>query len=170
MPFYAQGRASARLHDEIIEPQRQRGDRQIWLMGISLGGMGAILYEHDYPGTVDGILLLSPYLGDSGLHDEIRKAGGLANWMPGPRQALGPDTFQRELWRTLKDWQENPVRAQAVWLTYGTEEPFRIPIQLMAPALPLDHVVPLAGHHDWAQWIPAARTLLERASAAARPK
>lgn len=164
MPFYAQGRASARLHDEIIEPQRARGARQIWLLGISLGGMGAILYEHDYPGSVDGILLLSPYLGDTPLHDEIRNAGGLADWTPGPRQAVGPDTFQRELWRTLKHWQDDPQRAQAVWLTYGTEEPFRVPIALMAPALPADHALPMPGRHDWALWVPATAALLERAS------
>lgn len=164
MPFYRQGRASSRLHDEIIEPARQRGYTEVWLVGISLGGMGAILYEHDYPGDASGILLLSPYLGEAALQDEIRAAGGLANWTPGPRQTLGPDTFERELWRTLKQWQEDPVRARAIWLGYGTEEPFRVPIALMLPALPTGHVLPMPGRHDWNLWIPAASALLERAA------
>ncbi|MCB1570698.1 MAG: alpha/beta hydrolase, partial [Xanthomonadales bacterium] len=91
-------------------------------------------------------------------------AGGLAKWTPGPRQALGPDTFEGELWRTLKQWQDDPVRARAVWLSYGTEEPFRVPIALMLPALPTEHVLPMPGQHDWNLWIPAASALLERAA------
>ncbi|SFN35157.1 hypothetical protein SAMN05216289_11629 [Dokdonella immobilis] len=166
MPFYKEGRATTRLHDEVVAPMRERGYREIWLLGISLGGMGAILYEHEHPGETDGILLLSPYLGEAALQDEIRNAGGLAKWKPGPHQALGPDTFQRELWRTLKSWQDHAVRAQAIWLSYGTEEPFRTPIGLMAPALPADHVLALPGRHDWDLWLRAAGTLLDRAAGA----
>lgn len=164
LPFYRQGRATARLHEEVVVPTRERGYREIWLLGISLGGMGAILYEHEHPGEVDGIVLLSPYLGEAALQDEIRNASGLAKWVPGPRQALGPDTFERELWRTLKQWQNDPVRARAVWQGYGTEEPFRVPIALMLPALPTEHVLPMPGQHDWNLWIPAASALLERAA------
>jgi pimeloyl-ACP methyl ester carboxylesterase len=164
MPFYRQGEAIRRLHDEVIEPIRIRHRGPVWLAGISLGGMGALLYEHDYPGEIDGFLLFSPYLGDDGIHREILNAGGLAAWNPGPPQAVGPDTFQHELWRTAKHWSEDPARARSVWLAYGDDEPFRVPIELLTPALAPDHVLMLPGRHDWSLWTPAIGKLLERAS------
>ncbi|MEP7042578.1 MAG: alpha/beta hydrolase-fold protein [Dokdonella sp.] len=163
MPFYRQGRAAQRLHDEIIEPARARTRKPIWVAGISLGGMGAVLYERDYPDRLDGILLLSPYLGEDAIQDEIRAAGGLASWNPGPPRPMGPDTFQRELWRTLKACSSDPARVRSVWLAYGEGEPFRVPIELMSGQLPADHVILLPGKHDWDLWNPALRALLERA-------
>lgn len=164
MPYYLQGRATQRLHDEVIEPARQRHYRQVWLAGISLGGMGALLYDRAYPGRIDGMLLLSPYLGDHRIHREIRDAGGLAHWHPGPAQPIGPETFQRELWRYLKDWADEPQRTNSVWLAYGDHERFRKPIELMRGELPADHVLMLPGHHDWKLWTPAMRLLLQRAT------
>ncbi|HQY55464.1 MAG: alpha/beta hydrolase-fold protein [Dokdonella sp.] len=162
MPFYRQGQASKRLHDEIIGPAQGPGNRELWIVGISLGGMGAMLYEREYPGQADGILLLSPYLGDNAIHDEIRAAGSLARWNPGPLQAVNAGTFQHELWRTAKTWQQTPTRAAAVWLGYGSDEPFRTPIELLSPALPADHVVMLPGRHDWKLWNATLQEMLKR--------
>jgi hypothetical protein len=164
MPFYRQGQASKRLHDEIVAPAQQAASRKVWLMGISLGGMGALLYEHDYPGQTEGLLLLSPYLGDQAIQDRVRTAGGLQGWEPGPSRQLTQDTFQAELWHTLKDISNNPQRAQSIWLAYGADEPFRTPIEMMSPALPAGNVLMLPGRHDWALWIPAATALLNKAS------
>ena len=169
MPFYRQGQAAKRLHDEIIAPARGNGHREIWLLGISLGGMGAVLYEREYPGQIDGMLLLSPYLGEKTIQDEVRNAGGLGNWNPGPLQPIGAGTFQRELWRTLKDLSAKPQRARAFWLAYGADEPFRAPIELMSPILPEGQVLMLPGRHDWSLWSPAASVLLERARRTLEP-
>jgi hypothetical protein len=78
MPFYQQGRAAQRLHDEVIEPARRKAYQQVWLAGISLGGMGTLLYDSQYPDQIDGLLLLSPYLGEDAIHRQIRQSGGLA--------------------------------------------------------------------------------------------
>ena len=163
MPFYRQGQAVQRLHDEVIMPMRRPAYREVWLAGISLGGMGALLYDQQYPDAMNGLLLLSPYLGDDAIHREIRAAGGLAAWQPGPPQAIGPDTFQRELWRSLKGWSQRPQRTGSVWLAYGADEPFRNSIELMTPLLPPDHVIVLPGGHNWALWTSALGALLDRA-------
>ncbi len=164
MPFYREGRAAKRLHDEVIATAQDNGDREIWLLGISLGGMGTLLYEHDYPGQIAGMLLLSPYLGEKPLLDEIRDAGGLRAWNPGPSQPLGPDTFQRELWHTIKNVSQDSARTHAFWLAYGADEPFREAIELMSPMLPAQNVAMLPGRHNWSLWTNAAKTLLERAT------
>lgn len=163
MPWYRAGLASARLHDEVIAPLQAHGHRQLWLAGISLGGLGTLLYDQTYPGQVDGMLLLSPYLGDAAIQREIRAAGGLAAWQPGPVQPIGPNTFQRELWRYLKHWSADRARTQSVWLAYGASERFRDAIELMSPSLPTGHVFMLPGHHNWTLWQPAFRTLLRAA-------
>lgn len=165
MPFYRQGRVAQRLHDEVIEPARRTEYRQIWLAGISLGGMGALLYDREYPDQIDGLLLLSPYLGDDAIHQQIRQAGGLAAWQAGPAQPIGPDTFQHGLWRSLQHWSQRPQRTRSTWLAYGADEPFRQPIELMSPLLPADHVIMLPGKHNWKLWKPAMHELLQRAGA-----
>ena len=162
MPFYRQGHATTRLQEEIITPAQASGYREIWLMGISLGGMGALMYEHDYPGRVRGILLLSPYLGNASIHDEVQRAGGLSRWNPGPSRPIGPDTVDHELWHTLKSLGEDPKRADAFWIAYGNDEPFRTPIERMTPILPPANVAMLPGRHNWKLWISAASVLLER--------
>ncbi len=164
MPYYLGGVATRRLHDEVIAPLKHRGYRQIWLAGISLGGMGALEYDHDYPGEIDGMLLLSPYLGKDDVQREIRDAGGLAAWNPGPEKPVGPETFTRELWRSLQRWSNDPARRQSVWLAYGENEPLRVPIEMMSPQLPASHVIMLPGHHDWKLWEPAMKQLLRAAN------
>ncbi len=162
MAYYRDGQAVARLDREIVRPALGRY-RQVWLAGISLGGMGALLYDRAHPGAIHGLLLLSPYLGDAPIRREILAAGGLASWQPGPAQPIGPQTFQRELWRYLKLWREQPRRTATTWLAYGDREDFRAPIELMAPLLPPGHVVMLPGGHDWTLWSAALPILLERA-------
>lgn len=161
MPYYRAGVAVSRLHDQVVAPLQEHGHRQVWLVGISLGGLGALLYDQAYPNQVHGMLLMSPYLGDRAIHKEIRDAGGLATWSPGPAQPMGPDTFQRELWRYLQQWSTDPARTRTVWLAYGADERFRASIELVTPELPTSHVLMLPGHHDWALWKPALRQLLQ---------
>lgn len=163
MPFYRQGCATERLHDEIVAPALVRRYDQVWLAGISLGGMGALLYERAYPGQIDGMLLLSPYLGDPPIYREIIAAGGLAKWKPGPAQPLTPDSYQRELWRSIQRWSGDPARTRSIWLAYGDKERFADRIGLLAAQLPADHVFELPGHHNWTLWAPAAQTLLTHA-------
>ncbi len=166
MPYYRQGRVPQRLHDEVVAPALARHPLPLWVGGISLGGLGTLLYDHAYPGQAKGLLLLSPYLGDAAIHKEIRRAGGLAAWKPGPWQPMEPKTFQRELWRYIKHWRDDPQRACTVWVAYGDSERFRDSIELMAPLLPADHVMMRPGHHDWALWTPALKALVKRADAA----
>ena len=161
MPWYTQGLASKRLHDEVIAPAIAKGEQNIWVLGISLGGMGALLYDHDYPGEISGMLLLSPYLGDDAIRDEIIATGGLAKWNAGPPQVLGPDTFQHELWRSLQ--HRLTTDAASVWIAYGDAEPFRHAIELATPLLPSGHAIELSGHHDWTLWSAAVPAILDRA-------
>jgi len=166
MPFYQQGRAAQRLHEEILVPARAQHYDEVWLAGISLGGFGVLLYDRAYPGEIDGMLLISPYLGDKPLYREIQAAGGLARWQPGPEQGFTPATYQRELWRYIQRRFAHPGQAPSVWLAYGDKERFRDRIGLLAGQLPPGHVFELPGHHNWTLWTPAMGALLDHAALA----
>lgn len=163
MPFYREGRAARRLHDEVIAPATTRRYEQVWLAGISLGGLGALMYDLAYPGQIDGMMLISPYLGDKALYREIQASGGLDRWQPGPEQPLSARTYQRELWRYIQHWSDAPERTRSIWVAYGDKERFGDRIALLAAQLPPGHAFELPGHHNWTLWQPAARTLLEHA-------
>lgn len=163
--YYMQGRAPQRLHAEVIAPARARGYREIWLGGASMGGMGTLMYERSYPGEMNGLILLAPYLGERALLDEIRDAGGVAQWHPGPPQETGPDTWQGELWRHLHTWVRNPRQAQRVWLAYGERDRLRDAMPLLSPLLPSDQVLVREGGHTWTVWSPATAEILQRIEA-----
>ena len=56
-------------------PALARGVTTIWLAGISLGGFGALRYAEAHREIVEGLLLLSPFLGSRGLIAEVAAAG-----------------------------------------------------------------------------------------------
>ncbi|MDZ4359626.1 MAG: alpha/beta hydrolase, partial [Variovorax sp.] len=95
--YYYDQTLSERLHADVIQPQRAKGYTSIWLVGISIGGFGALIHELARPGSVDGIVALAPYLGRRVLGAEIKKAGGLRTWQAptGPQPDEEPD---RKLW------------------------------------------------------------------------
>lgn len=150
--YYMQGDAAQLLHRDVIAPARARGYRQIWLTGASMGGLGTLMYEQAYPGTLDGLVLLAPYIGDAPIHREIREAGGVAGWDPGPAQARSRVTWQRDLWRHLKTWHDDPRTAQRVWLAYGDDDRLRKALPTLTPLLPADQVRVFPGGHDWPVW------------------
>lgn len=158
--YYLQGNATQRLHD-VVAPAQTHGYRETWLLGVSLGGMGALMYDRAHPGDIDGLVLLAPYLGERPLLDEIVAAGGLAHWQPGPEPSMvDSNNFQRELWRSLQGWTRDPARARNVWLAYGDHDRLREAMPLLVPLLPSSHVLVRAGGHAWTVWTPATREIL----------
>lgn len=160
--YYRAGVGPKRLHDDVIEPARARGYREIWLIGASMGGMGVLLYDLTYPGELDGLVLLAPYLGDRPILEEIDAAGGIAQWNAGPRQALRADTFQRELWRHIQGWSRDPATARRVWLAYGDADRLRDAMPVLTPALCAGQILVRDGGHAWRVWSPAAAEILTR--------
>jgi pimeloyl-ACP methyl ester carboxylesterase len=163
LDYYLAGSAIPRLHREIVAPVRKRYEA-VWIVGASLGGMGALLYDREHPGIVDGLVLLVPYLGERALHDEIRAAGGPAAWRAGAPRSVDAGSWQRELWRHVQSLPTQPD-APRVWLAYGDGDRLRDAMPLLEQALPHTHVRIYDGSHDWTVWTAAAHDALH----AARP-
>lgn len=159
--YYKERNIVERLQADVIAPARAQGYRQIWLAGASIGGMGVLFYEHEYPGAVDGLVLMAPWAGDHELIDEIRAAGGVTQWQPGEIPVVvDGDNYQREMWRVVKRWSEDSQSRQRVWLICGDEDRLLQTSRLIAPALPESHYVEIPGAHDWKTFIQATERVI----------
>ena len=136
-----------RLH-EAIAPVRS-GHRRIWLAGISLGGLGALLYAREYPDAVEGLLLLSPFIGTRGAVTGVIEAGGFDAWQAPAGDAA---TNEHRLLEWLKAYRPGDARWPEFYLGYGKYDRFAASCQLLAKILPAERVVTVAGGHDWDTW------------------
>jgi pimeloyl-ACP methyl ester carboxylesterase len=166
LAYYMEGRAVQRLHDEIVQPAKQQGYREIYLAGASMGGMGVLMYEREYPNEMTGLILMAPYMGDAPLIQEIKAAGGLAQWEAGPVPTeLNRNNVPREEWRLAKGWLNQPARAKNVWLICGQGDRFHAAAGMIAVALPADHYLEPEGGHAWSVWMQGANEVFAKIKA-----
>ena len=155
--YYLEGSVVAQLRDEVLAPAGGRAP--VWMMGISLGGLGALAFAHEHPGTVAGVILLAPFLGTRGLVAEVMRAGGLRAWQPG---ALAPEDGERRLLAWLRDYRPDDPAWPRIYVGYGTEDRYAPASQMLAAQLPPSRVAALPGGHDWDTWLGLWHTLLDR--------
>ncbi|HEY4068780.1 MAG TPA: alpha/beta hydrolase [Burkholderiaceae bacterium] len=141
-----------RLAEDVVRPARARGYRQVWLAGISIGAVGAMLYADAHPGDIDGVVLIAPYLGTPLTAKAIRVAGGLQAW-PAPEAAPGGEV-DTILWRWLQAQTAvaPTVRKVPLFLAYGLQDRFIDNDEVLSAALPRSRVFTAPGGHDWPPW------------------
>jgi pimeloyl-ACP methyl ester carboxylesterase len=156
LAYYADETITKRLRDDVIEPARAKGADRIWIVGISMGGLGAILYAREHP-DVAGVVALAPFLGDTepGL---VAKAGGLSRYTPGaPRRVAD---YERELWGWLKKFTAAGGARPPVYLGWGESDDLAPADKLLGDALPGGHAFTVRGKHDWRTWTDLWREFL----------
>jgi pimeloyl-ACP methyl ester carboxylesterase len=156
--YYARRIAHQRLHDDVITPARSRGVRQVWLVGVSMGGLGTLIYDRYFPGEVTGTVLLAPFLGDEKVIDEITAAGGLARWEP--KQPVAADDWARDIWSWLRRGPSSTQPMPRLVLGYGTRDSLAPANRLLAATLPEERVFTADGGHDWQTWDKLWRAML----------
>lgn len=158
MDYYLEHKVIERLSADIIAPARAGKYQRIWLMGISLGGMGSMIYAREHPAEIEGVILLAPYLGARGTIAEVVRGGGLDHWRPGRIQ---PGDDERLLLAWLKAYQADDPALPKIYLGYGKEDRFAAASALLAERLPAERVVSTQGGHDWATWIQLWQQMLD---------
>jgi pimeloyl-ACP methyl ester carboxylesterase len=153
--YYMKETVLVRLREDVVGPARAAG-RQVWLVGVSMGGLGALLYAKDHPGELAGIVAIAPFLGDRDVIEEITSRGGLDAWEP--VRPVAPDDYQRGLWLWLKGGTALDGGLPDLYLGYGTEDRLAPAAELLGARLDRRRVVAEAGGHDWPTW----RRLFER--------
>lgn len=159
-----------RLKADVIDPVADRYE-QIWFVGISLGGFGSAIFCEEFPDTVDGLILLAPFMGERDVIASVRQAGGLADWTP-PTDFSGiEDDASRkfhELWAFFKSYADGGAARglPELYIGWGTEDGLHVPISMVAAVLPPERTMAVPGGHRWTVWQPLFADLLARALAA----
>jgi pimeloyl-ACP methyl ester carboxylesterase len=159
LELYLDGEIAATLHRCVIEPALAQGYTRIWLLGISLGGMGALLYASAHAALVEGLVLLAPFLGTRGTMAELATAGGLASWSPA--RSIATDHEQRML-KWLQGFLLQQPERPALYLGYGCDDRFALGHRILAEAMRGNDVVTEEGGHDWDTWLKLWRRVLEK--------
>ena len=148
--YYQEGILVQRLREDVILPAKAAGYRDIWLAGISLGGLGAIFYDTAYPGDLAGLFIMAPYLGEGTLLAEIIRSGGLAGWQP---DTVDDGDMEQEIWLKLKGYAIDKEKSSGrVFLGFGESDRFAATNRFFAASLLPRQVVTVAGGHDWPTW------------------
>lgn len=151
--YYMKGIMPERLEADVMKAALGKRYEQVWVIGMSMGGMGTLLYSHEHVDTVTGIFMLAPFLGERALTDEIKAAGGLRQWKaPARVERITSDTYQRELWRWLQGITAGSEKGPNLYLGWGTEDSLGGPAAVLAEVLPQGHVFTTPGPHKWAPW------------------
>lgn len=165
MGYYRDRSVVARLRQDFVAPALAEG-RRVWLVGISLGGLGSLLYAAEHPEDVEGVVLLSPFLGTGEVLDEVEAAGELAAWEAGDGAARG---LWFRLWERLQGLAARQGRpgsgAPLLYLAYGADDRLARGHRLLARELPPRQVFRVEGGHDWRTW----KELWRRLTAAGVP-
>lgn len=154
--YYEKGIVIERLRTDVIAPAQAQGYSAIWVLGISLGGFGGMLYAQERPGELAGLVALAPYLGERATSTEIDNAGGLARWQApvGSLDLTQKEPREQALWRWLQGYSATaqPSARPPMYLGYGVGDRFRFSHRLLAATLPPERVFTTEGGHDWPQW------------------
>ena len=161
--YYRNQSLVERLHADVIDPIAHRY-RRVWLVGISLGGVGAASYAMEHAEIVEGAILLAPYMGSDDLIAELEAAGGLHQWTPPDLNRIEDERERHfyRLWRWYKGYTHPDHSAPKLMLGFGADDRLRRANQLVAEVLPSDQVESIPGGHRWTVWIPIFETLLRR--------
>ena len=157
--YYSERTLVERLHADVIQPAYNAGYRDIWLVGVSMGGLGSLLYLREYPEHIKGVVLISPFLGYRQIVDEINNSGGVKAWQPGPYDA--DDDWQRMLW----DWIKKDVAAGKsvpVYVGCGRDDRYLYGTELLSSVLPDSNSAVIDGKHDYPTFIALWNLFLER--------
>ncbi len=153
--YYVEENLVSRLKQDVIDPAKVNGYEQIWIIGNSLGGLGALYYLKNHPEDIEGVLLLGPFVGEKEIIREIQGSGGVRNWNPGQ---ANPQDWDRDLWAWIKDSVDDPASGMTIYLGFGTRDRYAGGQELLAEVLRPTRTFRLDGGHDWKTW----RKLLEQ--------
>jgi pimeloyl-ACP methyl ester carboxylesterase len=135
-----------RLKEDVIEPAKLKGYEKIWLVGISMGGLGSVLYCTEYPEDIAGVYLIAPVLGYDEVQKEIVAAGGLSQWKAGEYEM--DDEWQKGIWHWIQT-KLNSAHTPPLYLGFGKSDPYADGQYALADQLDKSRVIAIDGGHDY---------------------
>ncbi|MCB9876538.1 MAG: alpha/beta fold hydrolase [Planctomycetes bacterium] len=144
-----------RLHEDVIGPLAGRY-QHVWLVGISMGGFGAVIYTQAHRELVEGMILMAPYMGSRDVITEVDVAGGLDKWTPPDPSTIADDETRKyyEAWIFLQGYAKRPETMPRLFLGHGADDSLHQPNGFVGRFLPEGRYLVRAGGHKWTVWRP----------------
>ena len=143
--YYSERTLIERLHNDVILPAVSQGYTNIWLIGVSMGGLGSMLYLQEQPEHIDGVYLIAPFLCYDEILDEIIAAGGVRQWKPGAYDPI--DDWERMFWHWIKD-EVTDKKTIPIFHGFGKSDEYAKGQNLFTTVIPDDRVILIEGGHD----------------------
>jgi pimeloyl-ACP methyl ester carboxylesterase len=159
--YFFQRNFDVRMRADIIEPARKEGYQSIWFAGISLGGLGSLLYPFIYPNEIDGVIAMAPFIASNSVLDEVIDAGGLAKWKP--VEPLEKGDYQRALLKWLQGYGDAKQIRPKLYIGYGSEDGLPQFEKVIGSLIPDAQLLRASGRHDWPPWKKMWGDALDRA-------
>ena len=129
-----------RLRADVVAPALARYER-VHLVGISLGGFGALLYLRDHPSEVATVTAIAPYVGDEEFY----------GFLEGDAPPVDESTSDADNpWPWFQDVTARD--GDRIYLGFGDRDKFARGHRALATLLDSEHVVVRPGKHRWTVW------------------
>ncbi len=135
-----------RMREDVFDVYASQYDH-IWVMGISMGGMGSLLTAKTFAEHVDGVVLFSPFLGRKKTLRAIQEQG-LERWVA----PLEDPMWDEALWTHMQQWNRRGFSQPPLFLGHGDKDLGMRNLEWMQGLLPEDRVEVTAGGHTWPVW------------------
>ena len=139
-----------RIEKDVFEHAKKSGYKNIWLVGVSLGGLNSLLFNIKHEKDICGIVALAPYVANTPLMEDLRDAKEVENWKPdSDENKLTLEKRLQYLWVWLKE-KSSKNELNNLYLGYGKQDRYIDAIKLFENILDKNHVVSVEGGHNWA--------------------
>jgi hypothetical protein len=105
--------------------------------------------------VAEGLLLLTPYLANTGLIAQVVRSGGLRRWAASHPAPASPE-------HSLLSWLGKTPPLPLMLVGHAERDRFAATALLLADVASPEHLVSVPGPHDWTSWIPLWRQMLDR--------
>ena len=139
--YYRSETIVERLRTDIIIPAKASGIEQVWLFGISMGGLGSLLTQLENPELVHAVIVMAPYIGD---WDEI------SSYLADPGKAA--ESVRPEFINLWQSFISTPKGEADISLAFGTDDHLNPQHRWFASLLAESQVAAIPGGHKWATW------------------
>lgn len=146
--YYRSRSVLDRLGADVFSRPEVQAAEHLTVVGVSLGGLGSVLWAREGTRPPDQLVLLAPFLGSADIAAEVEASGGLGAWR---RPASYGDPDFRKIWAWFQDWDQTG-RRPAMFLSWGRDDDLAPTLAPLAEWIGPGATHETPGGHDWAAW------------------
>lgn len=134
-----------RIEKDVFRPIQNQGYKNIWLVGLSLGGLNSLEYFRTHEKKICGVVVLAPYILNEKLVKEIENKSDDV-WQP--MVGKYEDIIEKRI-QTLWLWVKNKADSSKIYLGYGDKDVYSSNHKVFAKYLSKGNVIEIEGKHNW---------------------